>query len=111
MILRPSRFPRLIGLAVILVGLSSPLRADDDDCDVPMSDWQPRAVVAQMAAQQGWEVRRIKIDKGCYQIYALDAQGQLIEIKVNPATLEILKIEQESAAEMTSSDGDDTESD
>ncbi len=30
----------------------------DDDCLVPMADWQPREAVARLAAGQGWTVRR-----------------------------------------------------
>lgn len=104
---RHPHLSRLISLAAILVGLSTPLRADDDDCDVPMSLWQPRDVVAEMAAQHGWTVRRIKIDEGCYEIYALDDKGAWIEIRVNPATLEILEIEQDSAEEALHDDNDD----
>ena len=45
----------------------------DDDCFVPMADWQPREAVAEFASSQGWEVRRIKIDDGCYEIDGRDA--------------------------------------
>lgn len=106
---RPQHLAKMISLVVILVSLSSPIRADDDDCDVPMSQWQPRDVVAKMAAQHGWTVRRIKIDEGCYEIYALDENGVQIEIRVNPATLEILEIEQEGDVELHDTDRDDDE--
>ena len=65
----------------------------DDECFVPMADWKPREAVAALAAQQGWTVRRIKIDDGCYEIDGTDAQGQKIEATVHPATLKILEIE------------------
>ena len=65
----------------------------DDDCFVPMADWKPKEAVAALAAEQGWTVRRIKIDDGCYEIEGADAQGQQIEATIHPATLEILEIE------------------
>jgi hypothetical protein len=34
----------------------------DDDCFVPMANWQPREAVERLAKQSGWTVRRIKID-------------------------------------------------
>lgn len=74
----------------------------DDDCDVPMTDWQPRSAVQQMAESKGWTVRRIKTDDGCYEIKGRNAKGDEIKVKVHPATLEILKIETE---------GDDEEDD
>ncbi len=65
----------------------------DDDCFVPMVDWQPREAVAQLAEQNGWSVRRIKIDDGCYEIDGRDADGRLIEVTVHPATLEVIEFE------------------
>jgi hypothetical protein len=44
----------------------------DDDCFVPMADWQPRDAVARLAEGNGWSVRRIKIDDGCYEIDGRD---------------------------------------
>ena len=64
----------------------------DDDCHVPMSDWQPREAVAALAAKNGWTPRRIKIDDGCYEIDGKDADGRKIEVTVDPATLEVIKI-------------------
>ena len=65
----------------------------DDDCFVPMVDWKPREAVAAMAAELGWTVRRIKIDDGCYEIVGTDTEGRQVEATVNPATLEVIKIE------------------
>ena len=65
----------------------------DDDCFVPMADWQPREAVAALAARQGWTVRRIKIDDGCYKIDGRDAEGRKIEVKVQPGTLQIVEFE------------------
>jgi hypothetical protein len=65
----------------------------DDDCFVPMADWQPREAVAQLAKDKGWSLRRIKIDDGCYEIDGRDAQGHRIEVTIHPATLEVIEIE------------------
>ena len=66
-----------------------------DDCFVPMSQWQPRAAVIQLAAQNHWTLRRIKIDDGCYQIDGTDEQGRRIEVTLHPATLQVTRIEYE----------------
>ncbi len=65
----------------------------DDDCLVPMVDWQPRGAVAQFAVAQGWQVRRIRIDDGCYEVLGRDAQGRAIEVKLHPGTLQIVEFE------------------
>lgn len=67
----------------------------EEDCFVPMANWQPREAVAQLAADEGWTVRRIKIDDGCYEIDGSDATGRAIEVKVHPATLQIIGLEYE----------------
>ncbi|TDE34814.1 PepSY domain-containing protein [Antarcticimicrobium sediminis] len=66
-----------------------------DDCFVPMADWQPREAVARLASENGWTVRRIKIDDGCYEINGRDAEGRQIEVTVHPSTLKVLEIEYE----------------
>ena len=65
----------------------------DDGCFVPMADWQPRDAVARLAEKNGWTVRRIKIDDGCYEIDGRDAQGRRIEARVHPATLQVIEFE------------------
>lgn len=55
-----------------------------------MADWQPREAVKAFAETKGLTVRRIKIDDGCYEVYASDAQGRLVELRLDPATLEEL---------------------
>jgi hypothetical protein len=42
-------------LGVILAGAA----LADDDCFVPMADWQPRDAVARLAEDNGWTMRRI----------------------------------------------------
>lgn len=86
-------------------------QADDDDCFVPMADWQPREAVAALAAKNNWSVRRIKIDDGCYEIHGRDASGRRIEVTVQPATLEVLQIEYEEHEEDGGRKGGKIESD
>jgi hypothetical protein len=67
----------------------------DDECFAPMADWHPRETVARLAAQNGWTVRRIKIDDGCYEIDGRDASGRRIEVTLHPVTLEVIEFEYE----------------
>lgn len=69
--------------------------ADDDDCSVPRADWQSRDAVARVAEENGWTVRKIEVDDGCYEIYARDSDGRLMEVEIHPATLQVLEIEYE----------------
>ena len=44
---------------------------------------------------RGWQLKRIKIDDGCYEIHAVDADGQRFEAKIDPQTLRVIEIEHE----------------
>jgi hypothetical protein len=79
-------------LALTLALIASPALAGDD-CAVPMTDWQPREAVVKLAAEQGWVLRRIRIDDGCYEVTGHDAQGRAIEVKLDPATLAVVEME------------------
>lgn len=89
-----------ISTRLLLLGVlcASPAYAGDD-CEVPMAQWQPRAAVVRLAAEKGWEVRRIKIDDGCYELIGRDADGNSIEVKLDPATLAVVEIEFEDHPE------------
>jgi hypothetical protein len=41
-----------------------------------------------MLKEKGWEVRNVKIDGGCYEVYALDDKGERVEAYFHPVTLE-----------------------
>jgi len=57
-------------------------------CDSgPQETWQPQSVLEKQLTDKGWQVRRIKIDGGCYEVYALDDKGQKVEAYFHPKTL------------------------
>ena len=73
--------------AAALLALAGAVAADDD-CNVPMDQWQPREAVVQLAAKEGWQVQRIKVDDGCYEVRGTDPEGHRIKVKLDPGTLE-----------------------
>lgn len=82
------------GLLAMALGLAVLPTWADDDCDAPVNRWQSREAVRQMAAQQGWQIQRLKIDDGCYEIRGTDAQGRGFKAKIDPETLKVLKMKQ-----------------
>ena len=82
------------GLLALSLGLAALPALADDDCNAPMDRWQSREAVRQMAAQQGWQIQRLKIDDGCYEIRGTDNQGRTFKAKIDPETLKVLKIKQ-----------------
>lgn len=83
---------RTVLTAALIVLAAGPALAEDD-CDIPMANWQPREAVRTMAEERGWQVKRIKIDDGCYEIRAVDADGRAFEAKIDPQTLVVIEIE------------------
>jgi hypothetical protein len=80
------------GLLVFLLGFAALPALAEDDCDAPLNRWQSRDAVRQMAAAQGWQIERLKIDDGCYEIRFTDAQGRRFKAKIDPETLKVLKL-------------------
>lgn len=96
----------LLTTSLVCLSAGGPAFADDD-CYVPMSKWQPRAAVQTMAEAQGWNVSRIKIDDGCYEIKGFDPSGREIEVKIDPATLGIIEFEYEGDESDDNDEGDE----
>ncbi len=82
------------GLLALSLGLAALPGWADDDCSAPMDRWQSREAVRQMAAQQGWQIQRLKIDDGCYEIRGTDTQGRRFKAKIDPETLKVVKLKQ-----------------
>jgi hypothetical protein len=57
-------------------------------CDSgPQEGWQPQAALEKQLTEKGWKVNRIKIDGGCYEVYAIDESGKRVEAYFHPETL------------------------
>lgn len=82
------------GLLVLSLGLCALPTWASDDCDAPVNRWQTREALRQWAAAQGWQIQRLKIDDGCYEVRGTDAQGRSFKAKIDPENLKVLKIKQ-----------------
>jgi hypothetical protein len=56
----------------------------------PKSGWKPEAQLQQKLVAQGWQIRRIKEDGGCYEVYAIDPAGKRIEVYFHPLTFDVV---------------------
>ena len=86
----------VLAVAVLLSPLGAGMAlADEDDCRTTMSEWQPREAVVATAEGFGWQVRRVKVDDGCYEVKGRDADGNEVEAKLDPGTLALVRLEVE----------------
>jgi hypothetical protein len=46
-----------------------------------------------MVENKGWDVKRIKVDDGCYEIKGLDRNGHKVKAKFSPASLRVIELE------------------
>lgn len=83
---------RLFLAALVLTGAFLPLSAARATglatCDSGSREsWQPQEKLTAMLRDKGWQVRRIKEDGGCYEVYALNDKGERVEAYFHPRTL------------------------
>ncbi len=81
----------LAGTVLVSLVFSSAAIAGSD-CTDPVADWQPREVLRQQLEQKGWEVQRIKVDDGCYEVRGIDKLGNQFEAEYAPASLRIREL-------------------
>src|ERR1700741_172155 len=83
--------PRAFLLAPVLCAslLSLPAHATGlATCDSGAREgWQTQEKLTAMLKEKGWQVRRIKEDGGCYEVYALNEKGERVEAYFHPRTL------------------------
>ena len=57
-------------------------------CDSgPRETWQAQEKLEQILKERGWQIRRVKIDGGCYEVYAFNEKGERVEAYFHPKTL------------------------
>jgi hypothetical protein len=60
--------------------------SENTSCNVPKDKWMSEDAMKAKAKEMGLDVRKIKIENGCYEVYAIDAKGQKVEQIFNPET-------------------------
>ena len=86
---------RTLTFLALLAAVPAGAALAGDDCSVSRADWQPREAVARLAEENGWTVRRIGTDDGCYEVKGRDRDGREIEVEIHPATLRVIDLEYE----------------
>lgn len=74
-----------------IAGSASLAAADNDELkctSAAQSSWMSEDATKDLLKQQGYqEVRKIKVTEGnCYEVYGIDAQGNKVEVYLDPTT-------------------------
>ncbi|WP_374307035.1 PepSY domain-containing protein [Dongia sp.] len=64
-------------------------------CNVPEAEWQPKEALQKQLEADGWKIKKIKIDEGCYEVYGTDKSGQRMENYYDPKTFAVVKAQQD----------------
>lgn len=54
--------------------------------DIPQARWMSQDALKAKIAATGLQVRQIKVEAGCYEVYGIDAKGAKVEALFNPET-------------------------
>lgn len=76
---------RTMLVTVLMAGIALPALAADR-CNVPKEKWRPVEELKAELMANGWEIKKIKMDSGCYEVYGKDGSGKRAEIFFDPAT-------------------------
>jgi hypothetical protein len=86
---------RTISTAVSVIALAGALLAPYANatglatCDSGAREgWQPQEKLEKQLTEKKWQVRRIKVDGGCYEVYAINDKGDRVEAYFHPVTLD-----------------------
>ncbi|MBT9609816.1 hypothetical protein EV672_10743 [Aquabacterium commune] len=85
----PALAPTLV-LATATLLATSAMAHGGFKCDEPKKEWKLRDDLQDKLKAEGWDVRKVKIDNGCYEVYGFDGKGQRREAYFNPKTFELV---------------------
>ena len=74
-------------LAVVMTG---PALAAGTCSTAPATQFKPKASLEAQLKSEGLKVRQIKVENGCYEVYAVDRSGKKVNVAFNAETLEKL---------------------
>lgn len=66
------------------------------DCTVhPKSEWASENTLKQALKDEGYTIKKFKVDGNCYEMYGRNKEGKKVEIYFDTKTLAIVKSEVE----------------
>lgn len=84
-------------LAILLLVLFSTQAFASADCPAyPKEEWASEDTLRKALTDEGYSIKKFKIDGNCYEIYGRNKAGKKVEIYFDMKTLAIIKAEVES---------------
>jgi hypothetical protein len=77
-------------VAAFVVLMAGPALAAGGCSTAPAAKFQPKASLETKLKAEGLTVRRIKVENGCYEVYAVDKSGKRVNAAYNAETFKKL---------------------
>jgi hypothetical protein len=61
-------------------------------CNADKAQWKSQDHLIETITKQGWQVRKAKVDGGCYEVYGTTPEGERVEAYFHPVTFEKLLV-------------------
>jgi hypothetical protein len=82
-----------IAALLILAAVAVPASATGVmTCNTPKEQWKSVDALTAELTKQGWQVRKAKVDGGCYEVYGTTPEGDRVEAYFDPASFEKLYV-------------------
>jgi len=87
-----SKLKRVAVAALIIVPMQLHATGRMECEPVEKADWMTETALEKKLVGDGWEVRRMKVDGGCWEVYGTTPEGERVEAYFHPATGEKLLV-------------------
>ena len=77
----------ILALSVLSLAIAGPAFAAGKCSDAPQAKWQPQATLESKLKADGYAIKQVKVEKGCYEVYATDKAGKRANMAFNAETL------------------------
>jgi hypothetical protein len=77
---------RKFAIAALAVLIAGPALAAGGCSNAPAAKFKPKAQLSAKLKAEGLTVRQIKVENGCYEVYALDKSGHKVNAAYNAET-------------------------
>jgi len=81
-------------IAATFVAILTPAAASaTENCpDLPRDQWMSDAAITEKAKSMGYDVRSIKAEDGCLEAYAIDKDGNRVEVYFHPGNGDVIRV-------------------
>jgi hypothetical protein len=81
---------KTVTMLAFLAAMPATAALAGEKCNVPPERRQSFEALGRLAGDFGWTIDKMKIDDGCYELRVTDGSGNVLKVKIDPATLDVV---------------------